>query len=176
LPRIVGDGSQPVVLPGLKQLEATIAEATRAVDPTAVLLADHEWLRSLLEAHRPSVQRGEKLGEIHAATQALKPRLDLHIRREEQAYFPAVEESLRESGRGSTLDMYGEHDAIRIRLDELLVALDLGTGVADAYAAFSRSLLIHFENEEELVFSEAPAHLSERARRQILSQFEALAA
>ncbi len=164
-----------MVLPGLDQLEVTAAEATAANDPTAFLLAEHEWLRALLEAYRPAVARGEKLAEVHEAIRELKGRLDLHIRREEEAYFPAVEGFMAESGQGSTFDMYGEHDAIRIRLDELLIALDRQSMESHAYGAFSRSLLVHFENEEELIFAEAPAHLTEEARRQIIEKFADLA-
>jgi len=164
------------MLPGLDTLEAKTRIATQAEDPTAVLLADHEWLRGLLEEYRPLVNRGERLTEVHAAMFELRPRLELHIRREEEAYFPAVEEFMKESGQGSTFDMYGEHDAIKIRLGQLLTALDRQSGAADAYAALTRSLLVHFENEEELIFADAPAHLSDTARREVLRQFEALGA
>jgi iron-sulfur cluster repair protein YtfE (RIC family) len=163
-------------LPGLAQLEADIAVAQAASDPTAFLLADHAWLRALLDEYRPFARRGENLAEIHEGIQELKPRLDLHIRREEEVYFPAVEDFMRESGQGSTFDMYGEHDAIRIRLDELLISLDRQSGVADAYAAFSRALLVHFENEEELIFAEAPAHLSEATRHELIAKFVSMAA
>lgn len=162
------------MLPGLDELHEKISAATEAEDPTAILLADHEWLRNLLEVYRPQVRKGEQLGDVHTAVRELKPRLDLHIRREEEAYFPAVEDFMQESGQGSTFDMYGEHDAIRIRLEQLLVALDRQSGAGDAYSALSRSLLIHFENEEELIFADAPAHLSQAARREILAKFEAL--
>jgi hemerythrin-like domain-containing protein len=162
------------MLPGLDALEEKTRIATLAEDPTAILLADHEWLRNLLEAYRLQVRKGEQLAEVHAAMQDLKPRLELHIRREEDAYFPAVEGFMQESGQGSTFDMYGEHDAIKIRLEQLLVALDRASGANDAYGALSRSLLIHFENEEELIFAEAPSHLSDVARRAVLQQFLSL--
>jgi len=162
------------MLPGLETLEAKTRAATAAGDPTAVLLADHEWLRDVLEEYRPLARRGERLDEVQAAVQELKPRLELHIRREEEAYFPAIEEFMQETGQGSTFDMYGEHDAIKIRLEQLLRALDTGMDVGGSYAAFARSLLVHFENEEELIFAEAPAHLSEEACRQVLGLFEAL--
>ena len=164
------------MLPGLDALAKKTRTAMEDGDPTAILLADHEWLRDLLDEYRRRLDKPGSLAEVHAAILELKPRLELHIRREEEAYFPAVEDFMRESGQGSTFDMYGEHDAIRIRLDELLRALDQQSMESHAYGAFSRSLLIHFENEEELIIAEAPEHLTDAARRDILKQFEAIEA
>jgi hemerythrin-like domain-containing protein len=164
-----------MTLPGLEQLAAKTRVAIEATDPVAILLADHEWLRDVLEVYRAQIQRGEDLAEVHGAVRELKPRLDLHIRREEEAFFPAIETYMQESGRGSTFDMYGEHDAIRIRMDELLIALDQNVSTNAVFGAFARSILIHFENEEELIFAEAPEHLSRESRREILDKFTALA-
>jgi hypothetical protein len=164
------------MLPGLDLLETRTRAANEANDPTALLLADHEWLRGLLETYRPLVRESDRLGEVQTAMLELKPRLELHIRREEDAYFPAIEGFMQESGQGSTFDMYGEHDAIKIRLEQLLAALAGRSSAADAYGALSRSLLVHFENEEELIFAEAPQHLTEASRREVLRLFEALAA
>ena len=162
-------------LAGTEELQAKVARAKEAVDPTAILLADHEWLRFLLDHYHAVIGQAERLGEIHEAIETLKPCLDLHIRREEEVYFPAVEPYVLASGRGSTIDMYGEHDAIRIRIDELLMAFG-GSNAAGAYSAFSRSLLNHFDNEEELVFADAPQQLSMDARKEILERFRELSA
>ncbi|HEX5368342.1 MAG TPA: hemerythrin domain-containing protein [Dehalococcoidia bacterium] len=162
------------MLPGLDVLTEKTLAAIAAEDPTAILLADHEWLRDVIEAYRHQLGTPGNLAEVQAAMLELKPRLELHIRREEEAYFPAVEAFMQESGQGSTFDMYGEHDAIRIRLEELLIALDRQSMESHAYGAFSRSILVHFENEEELIFAEAPAHLTDSACRDILKLFEAL--
>jgi iron-sulfur cluster repair protein YtfE (RIC family) len=162
------------MLPGLNELAEKTRAAIAEVDPTAYLLADHDWLRSVLDfyhglagiaAERPRVQTD--------AVEVLR-LLELHIRKEEEAYFPAIESVMEELGQGSTFDMYGEHDAIRIRFDELLAALSEGTGIGPAYGALSRSLLIHFENEEELIFAEAPQHLSSETCAAILEQFAAI--
>ena len=162
------------MLPGLDDLTEKIRSAVSEDDPTAFLLAEHDWLRDVLDVYRNELQTPGRLAEIHAAMLDLKPKLELHIRREEEAFFPAIEEFMQESGQGSTFDMYGEHDAIRIRMEELLRALDRPSMESSAYSAFSRSLLVHFENEEELIFAEAPSHLSESARRDVLRQFEAM--
>jgi iron-sulfur cluster repair protein YtfE (RIC family) len=162
------------MLPGLYVLEEKTLAATNAEDPTALLLADHEWLRTVIEEYRVKVRSPELLAEVHKAMLELKPALELHIKREEEAYFPALEEYMQESGQGSTFDMYGEHDAIKIRMEQLLQALHQPAGARDAYSALARSLLVHFENEEELIFAEAPSHLTDEARRSILQLFSSL--
>ena len=161
-------------LPGYDELRANVARANEAVDPTAILLADHEWLRFLLDYYHSLIGQADRLSETREAIETLRPRLELHIRREEEVYFPAVEPFVLASGRGSTVDMYGEHDAIRIRIDELLMALGSQSNAAKAYGAFSRSLLNHFDNEEELVFTDAPQQLSMEARAEILGGFRRL--
>ena len=164
-----------MALPGLGELTADTQKALDALDPTAYLLAGHAWLRSVIATYRTLVRDGERAGLV-ADMEELSTALELHIRREEEAYFPAVEEVMVESGQGSTFDMYGEHDAIRIRLGELLDTLSKGApDASSAFGAFSRSLLVHFENEEELIFAEVPGHLSEEQRRDILRQFTRLA-
>lgn len=163
------------MLPGLDVLELKIAAARRSNDPTGVLLAEHEWLRSILDEYQRKTQDGQDTAATFATMQALGPLLNLHILREEEAYFPAVEEFVHKAGQGSTTDMYGEHDAIRIRHDELLSSLERRGMAGEAFAAFSRALLVHFENEEELVFAEAPQHLTEESRLRILTRFDELA-
>ncbi|HXF51602.1 MAG TPA: hemerythrin domain-containing protein [Dehalococcoidia bacterium] len=162
------------MLPGLDVLEAKRRAATEQEDPTAFLLADHEWLRDLLETYRSALKSEDRLDEVRAAMVELRPLLDVHIRLEEEAYFPAIEPLMKEIGQGSTFDMYGEHDAIRIRFDQLLEALERGNGAAAAYAALARSLLVHFENEEDLIFAEAPKHLTPEARREVLDKFDSI--
>lgn len=164
------------MLPGLSDLEEKTRDAIAATDPTAFLLAEHAWLRELLDAYRAQARSGEQPGEVLEAMREMQPMLELHIRYEEEAYFPAIEDLMQEAGQGSTFDMYGEHDAIKIRLEQLLAALEGRSGVAAAYGAFSRSLLVHFENEEELIFAEVPTRLSEDARRDVLQAFDALKA
>ena len=60
-----------------------------------------------------------------------------------------------EAGQGSTFDLYGEHDAIRIRRAQLAEAVASRADIPGAFAAFARSISVHFDNEEELVFPAA---------------------
>jgi hypothetical protein len=70
--------------------------------------------------------------------------------------------------------MYGEHDAIRIRIEEFQDALVRGRDLTSALAALRRALVVHFDNEEELFFYGPAEQLTQEARRQVLARFEDL--
>ncbi len=165
-----------MALPGLEELAAGTRAATEAIDPTGYLLSEHSWRRDVVEVYRKLAGLEAERARVQTDAAQLMRQLELHIRKEEDAYFPAIEPVMVELGQGSTFDMYGEHDAIRIRLDELTKALSEGSGVGSAYAAFARALLIHFDKEEDLIFVEAPQHLSEETCRTILEQFAMIGA
>lgn len=161
-------------LPGLPALDQAIAAAEAANDPAGLLLAEHEWLRQVLDELQPLSLQAGRFSQLREDILELAPVLDTHIKLEEDAFFPAIEPIMRRLGRGSTEDMYGEHDAIRIRIDELLAVFHTTGDVATAYANFVRSLVVHFENEEELIFADAPQHLDVPTRQQILEMFRNL--
>jgi hemerythrin-like domain-containing protein len=160
------------MLPGFEEHRSTVEAAKALADPTGVLLADHEWVRYLLKEFRKPASSPDGGGELLEFCSSFEPLLDLHIRQEEEAYFLVVEPYVLRLTEGSTEDMYGEHDAIRVALSDLLAALARQHEVAVAYSALERSLLVHFENEEELVFAEAPSQLSHGERLEILERFE----
>jgi len=153
-------------------------EATNAGDATGFLIAEHEWLRAALYDLRSMAETadadagaeafGAYLGEVSA-------QLDLHIRKEEEVFFLAIEPQMLEEGQGSTFDMYGEHDAIRIRRDELVAAVGKRAGIRGAFASFARSITVHFENEEELVFADAPGWITKEQGADLISKMQALA-
>jgi hypothetical protein len=157
-------------LPKIDELESGRSRAISDRDPTAYLLADHAWLRLVLDAYQHVIRSAEGQAQVRDQFEAFEDALDLHIRLEEDVYFPAVETVMEELGQGSTFDMYGEHDAIRIRMGELLEALSDGRGSPDAFAALKRSLVIHFENEEELIFAEVPPHLTPEEGGELLDR------
>ena len=129
----------------------------QANDPAALLIADHAWLRLVLDELQPLSHQAGRFIALRDDILELAPAIEAHIRLEEDAFFPAIEPIMRELGQGSTEDMYGEHDGIRIRIDELLRAFHSTEDVAQAYANFSRSLVVHFDNEEELIFAKVTA-------------------
>lgn len=109
-------------LPALETLYADVALAKRSNDPTGLLLVEHAWTRLVLDELGERLRDSEE-GLASAGVDELGKFIDLHIRREEEAFFPALEPIAQEIGLGSTSDMYGEHDAIRIRLGELQEAI-----------------------------------------------------
>jgi hemerythrin-like domain-containing protein len=163
-----------MALPGTEKLAENLAVAVQANDPTGFLLADHEWTRDILDVFRASAVNGALMLSTEDVEE-LVSFIDLHIRREEDAYFPALESIVRQMRLGSTEEMYGEHDAIRICLEELQHAVARRDEVTSQLAALRRSLLVHFENEEELYFREPASRLTDEARREVITGFEALA-
>lgn len=159
-----------MTLPGIDQLTEDLQAAIAANDPTAYLFAEHMWTRGVLEELRTKL---EKSGISSAEVDELARFIDLHIRREEEAYFPALEPIVVKM-RLSTFEMYGEHDAIRIRIEEFQDAIARGRDLTSALAALRRALVVHFDNEEELFFYEPAEQLTQEARRQVLAQFEKL--
>jgi len=163
-----------VGLPGYQDHETARLAAEEANDPAALLLADHAWLRLVIDELQPLSQQAGQFIQLRENVLELAPAIEAHIRQEEEAFFPAIEQIMRELGQGSTEDMLGEHDAIRIRIDELLKAFHTAADVGHAYANFARSLLVHFDNEEELIFEEAPKRLDWETRQQLLERFKPL--
>jgi len=142
-------------LPGSERHAAARAAAAEANDPAALLIADHEWLRLVVDELRPMSQQAGQFNALRDDILQLAAAIELHIRLEEDAFFPAIEPIIRKLGQGSTEDMYGEHDGIRIRIDELLRSFHLSGDVTHAYLNFVRSVVVHFDNEEELIFAKA---------------------
>jgi hemerythrin-like domain-containing protein len=160
-----------MTLPERESLSANVTAASTANDPTAYLLAEHEWTRVVLDDLHGRLGAGGP-GLSMDDAEALKHFVDLHIRREEEVFFPALEPIVRAMGLGSTEDMYGEHDAIRIRLEELEDAIARSHLNEDHLAALRRSLLVHFDNEEELLFYEPASRLSEELRQNVIEGFK----
>ena len=157
-----------------EQLEKAQAESIAEGDATAFLMAEHDWLRSALLEMKATVGRKE-FEPLQASLSSISERLDLHIRKEEEVFFPAIEPQMLEAGQGSTFDMYGEHDAIRIRRDQLVRALASQADIAGSFAAFERSITIHFENEEDLIFADAPGWLTKEQGSDLIQKMQALA-
>ena len=156
-----------------ERLEAAQLEAVNSGDATAFLMAEHDWLRSVLEEMKARVS-GRQFELLRTSLPSVSQRLDLHIRKEEEVPFPAIEPQMLESGQGSTFDMYGEHDAIRIRRDELVRALEAQSDISGSFAALERSITIHFDNEEDLIFADAPGWLTQEQGAILIQQMQAL--
>lgn len=161
-------------LPGLEELAVEVAAAASSNDPTAYLLAEHAWVRDVLDDMRERVKDSGSLSSDDI--EQFGAMIDLHIRREEEAYFPLLEPIVQAMRIGTTEEMYGEHDAIRICMEGMQDSVARVSDLNSPLAALRRSLLVHFENEEELLFYEPAGRLTDDARREILAGFAALEA
>ncbi|GBD13559.1 hypothetical protein HRbin24_01591 [bacterium HR24] len=141
----------------LADLAARRLAACRAGDPTGILMADHEWLRPALAELRARARDGVDASALERLVSAIWEVVDSHSRVEEELYFPAVDRLLAEAGRPNpmVMAMAAEHDALPDRRRQLLEALAAGRDPLPAIDAFSRALLVHFDNEEDLVFEDA---------------------
>ncbi len=131
-------------------------QAARDGDPVGILMAEHEWLRSIIAETDRSLDEGASLGSQERREQqaVIWGHIDSHIRKEEEAVFPALDVAFADIGRTDVQseDMYGEHDAIRMRYEQLQDVLDAGKEPDTAYRHLWRALTIHFDNEEEYLF------------------------
>jgi hemerythrin-like domain-containing protein len=153
-----------------RELEIAVAND----DPTAVLLAEHAWLRSIL-AELDRGQRRDTSADrpgLRSQLEPLRGLLELHIRKEEDLYFPAVQSLLGVRGEQAIADMYGEHDAIRIRYDQFADALHAGQEVAHELSSLEKSLVVHFDNEEELIFEEVSGRLTRESGRELVASMQ----
>ncbi|GBD13720.1 hypothetical protein HRbin24_01759 [bacterium HR24] len=152
----------------LADLAARRLAAYRAGDATGILMADHDWLRPALAELRSRARDGADASVLQRLAGAVWEVVDGHSRVEEEVYFPAVDRLLAEAGRPNpmVMAMAAEHDALPDRHRRLVEALAAGKDPLPAIDAFSRALLIHFDNEEDLVFEDAREALQgEEGRR-----------
>lgn len=154
-----------------------LAQARANEDPTALLLADHKWLRTALrQLETLLAESGE------AAISALRDDLGematliaVHMRQEEDAYFPAVRPLVSEEARKWIATAYPEHDTIRDCQEDFLNDIDEGTSLSIDFRAYQSALSQHFTNEEEFIFPEVPAILAKDAAKRLLAEMERLA-
>jgi iron-sulfur cluster repair protein YtfE (RIC family) len=132
-------------------------EAYRKGEATAILLADHDWLRAALAELRPRALAAGERADLEALAESIWQGIQEHSQVEEQIYFPGVERLLAEAGRHNPMvqAMAAERDALPERYRQLQQSLALSTELLPAIDAFARALLVHFDNEEDLVFEEA---------------------
>lgn len=135
----------------------------------------------------------------------LDDQLEEHIEKEEEALFPPMQQRLPAVESVLIEEFLAEHDQIRIHRDDLeetladlltahddiredRAALDtairefLASGTPDLYSSVSRQArritaiaMIHFENEENLLFPLAPGLLPEDELARIAAQMDDIA-
>ena len=151
-------------IPGWDGLQEQIRAAVAAADPVQLLIAEHEWLRSIVTSTDAAFRDGAHLDAARFRTEqhAVRRFIEKHILKEELEFFPFVEAVLERQGeKARTQEMRNEHDAIRMRYDSLQRALDRGTvRQSRSFRHLWRALVVHFDNEERYLFEEARPALS----------------
>lgn len=177
-------------------------------DPIKHLLAEHVEIMAEVAELRTAVSNLEADGEAALADalpvfqrigRMMKTRLDLHRRKEDDIFFPVMEEMIGVTG--PTAVMREEHQAIhengvllRETLHELnevqhpaieaggekLRELTANGGSAAALQATGAEIIhlldVHFQKEEEILFPMAYQMLESETLEQVATQFEQLAA
>ncbi len=148
-------------LPELRGLHEDREAAYRRGVPAAALLAEHAWLEEAL------LSLAELAGERTAFLDAfgtVAAVLALHIRKEEEVYFPPLREAYATLGRDAAVidEMLGEHDGIALRRQAVESAPDEPGALERALRGLTHALAVHFENEEESVLRDGDGILGDR--------------
>lgn len=151
--------------------EQSARDAVAQDDPIGLLLAEHEWLRSIASAADAAVRAGASLDAEAQREQQSRVRsfIEAHIRKEEEVFFPAVDRLfVAKFGRMRSEAMLGEHDAIRVRYVRLQRVLDRGTNTGEPFRHMWRALTVHFANEEQHIYDAARPLLTPELRRDLV--------
>ena len=131
----------------------------------ARLIADHDELDAFLDQLIAAYQTGDR-GAAASAYQELEARLKTHFSMEEGILFP---EFARVEPREAD-ELRAEHAAIRARLDELGVGVDLHQTRLPAMRELAQRLREHAARENEAVYRWADRVFSDPARREFLER------
>jgi hemerythrin-like domain-containing protein len=138
---------------------------------TEYLRRDHRYCDGLFELMVPLAQTGN-WGEAQQALQAFEAALELHLAREEQVLFPAMERALG-GPTGPTQMMRIEHAGMRDLLGQIRDALERSE--ADELDAAAETLRItlqqHNLKEESVLYPMADRLLQDEAH-EVLQAFE----
>jgi len=114
------------------------------MDALALLKADHEKMRKLLEQLETTTERGVKTRQELFAT--IKGELTIHETIEEEIFYPALMEMART--RDITLESYEEHHVVDLLMGEL-EELDVADERWGAKAKVMQENVEHHMEEEE---------------------------
>jgi len=114
------------------------------MDALALLKADHERMRKLLDQLETTTERGVKTRQELFAT--IKGELTIHETIEEEIFYPALMEMART--RDITLESYEEHHVVDLLMGEL-EELDVADERWGAKAKVMQENVEHHMEEEE---------------------------
>lgn len=157
--------------------EREMNEATTADDPTAMLVADHNWIRTIFhELTRHMTTDPQEIRALLPGLQHMEKLLDNHIRQEEDIYFPAVKSLVSDRAKTWIAAAFPEHEVIRMTEDDFLDSVERRRDLNTDFRSFQSALIQHLDNEEEFIFPEVTANLDREAARGVALQMQRLAA
>lgn len=157
--------------------EREMNEASTAGDPTAMLVADHNWIRTIFdEMTRRMAADQSSIAELLPGLKEMAAALEVHIRQEEDIYFPAVKPLVSDRARTWIAAAFPEHEVIRMTEDDFLDAVERRKDLDTDFRSFQSALIQHLDNEEEFIFPEVTANLDREAARGVALQMQRLAA
>jgi hemerythrin superfamily protein len=115
--------------------------------PGARLLHDHQEIELLLDGLLAAFESGER-SIATPAFQAFERRLSAHLAFEEEMLFPA----LAEIDRGEADALAADHQAIRLRVEELAIMDNLHVSRATQVHQLVEMLRAHARREESVLY------------------------
>lgn len=156
--------------------EREMTQATHAEDPTAMLVADHNWLRTIFdEMTRRMTSDQSTIGELLPGLKDMAMVLDVHIRQEEDIYFPEVKPLVSDRARTWIAAAFPEHEVIRMTKGDFLDSVERRKDLTTDFRSFHSALIQHLDNEEEFIFPEVVANLDNAAARGLAREMQRLA-
>lgn len=134
------------------------------------LKADHDQHRDLFE--RLKATTTQSAATRLALLEQLDLELRLHMRFEEDVFFPALRAHADKDTRGQTLEAYAEHEAARATLNEL-ESVSPEDEMWEAWLkVLSEELEHHMKEEEDDLFPQATELIDEDNRRVMAIELE----
>jgi hemerythrin-like domain-containing protein len=157
--------------------EREIGKAAASENPTGMLVADHNWLRTIFDdLTRRMVADQSSIAELLPGLKDVAKALDVHIHQEEDIYFPAVKPLVSDRAKTWIAAAFPEHEVIRMTEDDFLEAVERGRNLTTDFRSFHSALIQHLDNEEEHIFPEVAANLDDETARGLARAMQGLAA
>jgi len=148
--------------------QSEFGRAAATGDPTGLLLADHNWIRTVFEELTLRMTADQStIRELLPGLKHMAELLDTHIRQEEDVYFPAVRPPVSDRARTWIAAAFPEHEVVRMTEDDFLEAIERRRDLGTDFRSFHSALVQHLDNEEEFIFPEVAANLAEDAARSL---------
>jgi hypothetical protein len=128
-----------------------VREGRPHVDAIKLLKEDHKKVKKILEELESTTERGVKTRE--KLSEQLKQELQVHERIEEEIFYPALQERLKDDD--IVLEGYEEHHAVDVLMDELEGVPFDDERWGPKMTVIKENIEHHIEEEEGPMFKQA---------------------